>query len=123
MKNNKLKFKPLIKGIVFSVILTFIFILIVTCICYWGNVSEKILGVILFLVSVMSVFISSIILGRGLKEKGLMYGALNGFGYFLVILSIAILVSGRFSPSIQSISMLMGSVFSGALGGIIGVNK
>ena len=123
MKKNSLKVKPLAKGIVFSIVITFILILIVTCICYWGNVSEKGLGVMLFFVSVLSVFISSMFLGRGVKEKGLIYGVLNGLGYFVVILVSSVCFSGKFNPSAQSVSMLMGSIFSGALGGIIGVNK
>ena len=123
MKKNSLKIKSLAKGIIFSIIITFILILIVTCICYWGNVSEKVLGVMLFGISCVSVFLSSILLGKSVKEKGLVYGILNGFGYFIVILASAVCFSGKFNPSAQSISMLMGSVFSGALGGIIGVNK
>ena len=86
MKKHNLNLKALSKGIVFSVVITFILILIVTCICYWGNISEKVLGMMLFGVSVLSVFISSIMLGKGVKEKGLIYGILNGLGYFLVIL-------------------------------------
>lgn len=123
MKKYNLKVKALAKGIVFSIIITFILILIVTCVCYWGNVSEKVLGVILFGISCVSVFVSSVLLGKGVKEKGLIYGILNGLGYFIVILVAAVCFSGKFNPSAQSISMLMGSVFSGALGGIIGVNK
>ncbi len=123
MKKYNLKVKALAKGIVFSIIITFILILIVTCVCYWGNVSEKVLGVILFGISSVSVFVSSVLLGKGVKEKGLIYGILNGLGYFIVILVAAVCFSGKFNPSAQSISMLMGAVFSGALGGIIGVNK
>lgn len=123
MKKYKLNAKALVKGIVFSIIITFILILIVTCICYWGNVSEKVLGVMLFGISALSVFISSVLLGKGVKEKGLIYGILNGLGYFIVILIAAVCFSGKFSPSAQSISMLMGTAFSGALGGIVGVNK
>ena len=123
MKKHNLNLKALSKGIVFSIVITFILILIVTCICYWGNISEKVLGMMLFGVSVLSVFISSIMLGRGVKEKGLIYGILNGLGYFLVILVAAVCFSGKFNPSAQSVSMLMGSVFAGALGAIIRVNK
>ena len=122
-EKKKLNYIALLKGIVFSVFFSFVLILIITCICYWGNISEKLLGLMLFVTSALSVFMSSLFMTRKIERAGLIYGTLNGLGYFFVILVAAICFSGKFTPSTQSITMLIGSILSGALGGIIGINR
>ena len=122
-EKKKLNYITLLKGIIFSMIFSFILILIITCVCYWGNISEKLLGLMLFITSSFSVFMSSFFMTKKLERAGLIYGTLNGLGYFTVILVAAICFSGKFTPSTQSITMLIGSVFAGALGGIIGINR
>ena len=122
-EKKKLNYIALLKGIVFSVFFSFVLILIITCICYWGNISEKLLGLMLFVTSALSVFMSSLFMTRKIERAGLIYGTLNGLGYFFVILVAAICFSGIFTPSTQSITMLIGSILSGALGGIIGINR
>ena len=122
-EKKSLNYMALVKGLLSSILFTFIMILIITCVCYWGNVSEKLLGLLLFATSAVSVFLSSFLMARKLERAGLLYGSLNGLVYFLVILTAAICFSGKFTPSSQSITMLVGSVLSGALGGIIGINR
>lgn len=122
-EKKKLNYIALLKGIIFSVFFSFVLILIITCICYWGNISEKLLGLMLFVTSALSVFMSSLFMTRKIERAGLIYGTLNGLGYFFVILVAAICFSGKFTPSTQSITMLIGSILSGALGGIIGINR
>ena len=122
-EKKKLNYITVLKGIIFSVFFSFILILIITCICYWGNISEKILGLMLFITSALSVFMSSLFMTRKLERAGLIYGTLNGLGYFAVVLIAAICFSGKFTPSTQNITMLVGSILAGALGGIIGINR
>ena len=122
-EKKKINYIALLKGIIFSVFFSFVLILIITCICYWGNISEKLLGLMLFVTSALSVFMSSLFMTRKIERAGLIYGTLNGLGYFFVILVAAICFSGKFTPSTQSITMLIGSILSGALGGIIGINR
>lgn len=122
-EKKKLNYLALVKGIFFSIVLTLVLIVIITGICYFGNISEKLLGLMLFLSSAISVFLSSIFMTRSVKHSGLIYGALNGLGYFLIILAASICFAGRFSPSTQCITMFIGSVLAGALGGIMGVNR
>ena len=122
-EKKKLNYIALLKGIIFSVFFSFVLILIITCICYWGNISEKLVGLMLFVTSALSVFMSSLFMTRKIERAGLIYGTLNGLGYFFVILVAAICFSGKFTPSTQSITMLIGSILSGALGGIIGINR
>lgn len=122
-EKKKLNYMALVKGILFSIALTLILILIITCICYWGNISEKILGLMLFAASAVSVFFSSVLMMKSIKKSGFIYGLLNGLGYFIVILVASICFSGKFSPSAQVFTMLAGTLLAGALGGVLGVNK
>lgn len=122
-ETKKLKIKPILKSILISLVITFIFVLLLTTLCYFGNVSEKLLGFLIFLASAVSVFLSCLFMAKGIGEKGLIYGALSGFGYFAIIFVASVCSSGCFTPSTQSITMLLGSVLSGALGGVVGVNR
>lgn len=122
-EKNKPPISALVKGILFCIAMTVVLIILITCICYFGNISERLLGIMLFAASVISVFISSFFTARSIKHSGLIYGALNGLGYFAVIFTAAVCFSGKFSPSTQSITMLAGAILSGSLGGVLGVNK
>lgn len=122
-EKKRLNYIALAKGILMSVIFSFLLLLVITCICYWGNISEKVLGLLLFAVSAVSVFSSSVLIARKLEKRGLLFGILNGLAYFIAVLTAAICFSGKFAPSSQSITMLIGSVLSGALGGIVGINR
>lgn len=122
-EKNKLKITALAKGILFSIILSLILILIITFVCYWGNISEKLLGFMLFLASGISVFISSLFMAKKMKHKGFIYGTLNGILYFILITLLSVCFSGNFSLSTHVLTTLLGTVLAGALGGVIGVNR
>ncbi len=121
-ENKKLRIKPILKAVIGSMLLTFIFILIITAVCYFGNVSEKLLGFLIFAASAVSVFLSCLFMAKGVKEKGFLYGLLSGLGYFIIIFVASVCSSGQLTPSTQSVTMLAGALLAGALGGIIGVN-
>lgn len=121
-ENKKLKVRPILKSVAGALLMTFIFILIITAVCYFGNVSEKLLGFLIFSASAVSVFLSSLFMAKGIREKGFLYGLLTGLGYFIIIFVASVCTSGTFTPSVQCITMLFGSILTGALGGIIGVN-
>ncbi len=122
-EKSSLNYKALIKGILFSLLITVLLIVIITLICYFGNISEKVLGLMLFAASGISVFVSSLFLAKSVKKAGFIYGSLNGLGYFVLILAASICFSGKFSPSAQIFTMLAATFFSGALGGVIGINN
>lgn len=122
-EKSSFNYKALIKGILFSLLTTILLIIVITLICYFGNISEKILGLMLFAASGISVFLSSIFLAKSVRKSGFIYGALNGLGYFLLILIASVCFSGKFSPSAQILTMLAATFFSGALGGVIGINN
>lgn len=122
-ENKKLKIKPVLKAVFASLLLTFLFILIIAAVCRFGNVSEKMLGFLIFAASAVSVFLSCLLMTRGVSEKGFLYGLLSGLGYFIIIFVASVCTTGKFSPSMQSITMLFGALAAGMLGGIVGVNK
>ncbi len=120
-ETKKLKVKPILKAVALSLLLTFLFILIITAACYFGNISDKLLGFLIFAASAVSVFLSCLFMAKGVKQRGFLYGLTAGFGYFLVIFVASVATSGTFVPSAQSITILVGAMLSGALGGIAGV--
>lgn len=110
-------------GVAISVIITIALIFAIACICYFADVSERMIGIMLFSASAISVFLGGMLVSAKQKRAGLFFGAVTGLAYFAVIFAASVCISGVFSPSAQSITMLFGSLFSGALGGVVGVNR
>jgi len=61
--------------------------------------------------------------GMDIKKNGIINGMLVGLIYITVIYLLSSIVTGNFLLNITSIIMIITSVLTGALGGIIGVNK
>ena len=70
----------------------------------------------------VSILISSMLLLRKIKEKGLLYGALFGLIYFVIIYLVNVLSFNGFFVS-NTLGIYFGiCMLSGVIGGIIGVN-
>lgn len=74
------------------------------------------------LISAISVFIGGIIVSKVSKTKGLALGATTGLIMFMIIAICSILI---FDEPFTSTALLRAAllVISGALGGVIGINK
>lgn len=120
--SKKINFSGIIKGIAFSLILTFIIMLAVAAICYYFTVSDKALSLVVLGDVCASVFVCAFAVSRKNESSGLLHGALIGFGYFAVTIISGITVNRGLSFDANFLSTLIVAVASGALGGIIGVN-
>ena len=123
MEKSKINFKGVLKGIIFSIVSTVILVVIIALTSYFADVSEGIISICLFVVSVLSVFIGSILMTRTTQENGLIHGGMIGVGYFIVILISSIIVKREFDLNGNLITMLIANVAGGMLGGILGINS
>ncbi len=119
-ENNIIK---ILKGSAISIIITLIGLLIYSIILSYTSVAETTMPVTIIIISAISILIGSTISTSNIKKNGIINGMFVGLIYIAIIYLLSSIVTGNFLLNITSIIMIITSVLTGALGGIIGVNK
>ena len=119
--NNK-SFMNILKGLGISFIITFIFLLILSIVLTYTNVSENIISPTIIIITALSILIGSSISNVKIKKNGLINGAIIGGVYIILLYLFSSIFSMQFSLTIQSVIMIITGIAFGILGGIIGVN-
>ncbi|MBR3791490.1 MAG: TIGR04086 family membrane protein [Clostridia bacterium] len=122
-EKNKINFRGIGKGIIFSIILTAIFIVLIATVTYFIDISDKIVSVLLFSSTVISTLIGALLVTKGVQQNGLIHGMFVGLGFFILILISSIITNKGFNFNINLITMLLANVAGGMLGGILGINS
>ena len=123
ISENGNNIKKVIKGSAFSIIITLIGLLIYSIILSYTRVSESTIPTIVIIITAISILIGSTISTSNIKKNGIINGMFVGLIYIAIIYLLSSIVTGNFLLNITSIIMIITSVLTGALGGIIGVNK
>ena len=110
------------KGLITSLIFTFISLIILSAILTYTSISENVGNSAIIIINSVSILIGSGITTKNQKSKGILKGSLCGLGYIGIIYLISSLISLDFTVNTSSIIMIVTSVISGGIGGIIGVN-
>ena len=105
-------------GIGISLILLFIFAIILT----YTSVSENTINPVIIIISGVSILIGSSISTLKIRKNGLLNGAIVGLIYTLTIYLLSSITGSGFSINLYSLIMMIICVITGMLGGIIGVN-
>ena len=119
--NNK-NFIQVLKGLGIAFILTFIFLLILSIVLTYSNVSEEVINPTIIIITAISILIGSAISNIKIKKNGLINGAIIGGVYIILLYLFSSIFSMQFSLTIQSVIMIITGIVFGILGGIIGVN-
>lgn len=123
ISENGNNIKKVIKGSAFSIIITLIGLLVYSIILSYTSVSESTMPTIVIIITAISILIGSTISTSNIKKNGIINGMFVGLIYIAIIYLLSSIVTGNFLLNITSIIMIITSVLTGALGGIIGVNK
>ena len=110
------------KGIIISLIFTFICLLILSIILTYTPITESIETSSIIIINCISILIGSSISTIKQKSKGIIKGAITGGVYIGIIYLISSIVSMSFGLNISSIIMIISSLLAGGIGGIVGVN-
>lgn len=123
ISENGNNIKRIIKGSAFSIVITLIGLLVYSIILSYTSISETTMPATIIIVTAVSILIGSTISTANIKKNGILNGVLVGIIYIAIIYLISSIVTGNFLLNTNSIIMVIASVLTGALGGIIGVNK
>lgn len=112
----------ILKGSITSIILTLVLLFIFSIILTYTNLQENIIPSVVIIITAISILIGSSISTLKIRKKGIINGALVGIIYIITIYFISSITGSGFSCNINTIIMMFSSVIAGMLGGIIGVN-
>ena len=119
-ENNNLK--RITKGTFLSIILTLILLAILSILLTYTNLKENLMTPMVIGITAISTLIGSVVSTRKIKAKGLLNGGLVGILYILIIYLLSSIVCDDFSLSMSSFILIIAAIFTGMIGGIIGVN-
>lgn len=112
----------IIKGSGIALGITILSLFIFAILLTYTNIQENTMIPVVIIITAVSILIGSSLSTLRIKKNGLLNGALVGVIYILLIYIISSLTGSGFSLNIMSIIMLVSSIITGMIGGIIGVN-
>jgi putative membrane protein (TIGR04086 family) len=122
-KNIQLRsFHCISSGLLYSFISMIVLTIIVSFFLLLTDLKENSLTVYIFFIHGISLLIGGYVTGKRIGKKGWYYGGIMGVIYSIIILLIGFLGFDS-STHLTSLLLIMLSFTTGALGGIIGVNK
>lgn len=118
-KNN---FMNIFKGIVISILITLVLLFLFSIILTYTSLGENVIPAVIIIATVISILIGSSISTIKIKKNGILNGGIIGFTYILGIYLISSIVQTGFSLNTYSMIMIILSILAGMIGGIVGVN-
>ena len=112
--------KKISKSLIISYIVTFILLLIFSMIMYYGNVSEKVVGLFVIITYFISSLLGGLSIGKSVENRRFLWGMILGLLYFGIIMMITLV--GRVGNEQIDSSKIIGFITScigGMLGGMI----
>ena len=113
--------KPLILGVIVSIISSLIIVAIFAIAATNIAVSDDAILVMAITSMAIGAFIGGIVSAKLYNEKGFLIGALNGAAFFLITTIISIAINPEALTMISIIKLLVFTLAS-MIGGVIGVN-
>lgn len=115
-------FYAMLKGLLVSCIFTFVIFTVYAVLLTYTSLQENNINAVMLATTSVSCTLCGFITGRKATQKGILWGALSGLAYIIVMLLISISTVGNFSFSPKMLISIGLSLCCGALGGIIGIN-
>lgn len=110
------------KGIVISFILTLILLFVFSLILTYSSINENTIAPVIIVITMISILIGSSVSTTKIKKNGIVNGGIIGLVYILFIYIISSIVKTGFALNTYSVIMIILSIFAGMIGGIVGVN-
>lgn len=119
---SKLNPNNWLRGVALAYIFTFVLLLVVALILRFTDIAQSQITLLNNLVFTASIVFSSAILGRKVKDRGWLNGAILGFLYYFIIVIINLLFNRPLDFSMFMLVKLIIATALGAIGGMIGIN-
>lgn len=121
-KNSAVSPLYLLKGLLFSIIISFLLMLPFAFICKNFLPDESYVSLSAHIISFISAFFYGLYSAKHISKGGLLNGATSGFLYFLIIFLVSSLLIKKLNFSLDTLIMLIISLAGGSIGGTVGIN-
>ena len=103
--------------------MSFVLLAIFAIVLTYTSVSENTIVPVIIVVTGISILVGTILESRKIVKNGIGLGGIIGLVYVLILYIISSLLNADFSINTQSFILILVAIFSGMIGGIIGVNN
>lgn len=110
----------LLKTLLFSYILTGIFLALLAFMLYKVGLTESVVSIVIIVIYVAATFFAGFVAGKKLKSRKFLWGLLMGSAYFLVLVGISMVLgepAGQLGDSTATTLVLCSA--GGMLGGML----
>lgn len=87
-----------------------------------GNFSQNVISPMMLALSVLGALTAGFVTAKVSHKRGLAYGAVSGLLLFILYL-VAGLIASKEPVSVTAVMRMIVMILSGAIGGLLGVNK
>ena len=115
-------FTGFLKGAFIAVVTTLGVFLIFALLLSYTGMPEDSVRYVAYITEALGAFLAGIVPAKKIRRRGILTGGLCGVLYMTIIWVVSSLVSDGFYFNLHMLIMLLTSLASGALGGIVGVN-
>lgn len=119
---SNIKITTIAKGVFFSFIVTILFFAVFALLITYANFPETYTYGVVVITTILSVLTGGIVVTKKAKSRGWFFGALSGISYMAILYILNGLVFSEFSFDMYMLTMFFIGFFTGALGGIVGIN-
>ena len=103
-------------------LLSIIFLFILSLLLGFTELEENVMEPAIIGIAAFCVMLGSFCLSKKIKSKGILVGSVQGIIYMLILYLFSSIINMDFSLTLKSLSMIGIGIIGGAIGGIIGVN-
>ena len=113
--------RPLFSAVaVFLVVL--IFTVLFSLIAVYTSVGMNFINIASVVIFYIGAFVTGVFSGKKATKNGWLKGLFGSFIYFLIVFSVGSILNKTFSINISVILKLLSVLFTGATGGVFGIN-
>lgn len=112
----------ILRGLLISYLITIPTFIIFALILTYTNFPEMLISPAVVITTMISILTAGSTSTRGVKNKGWLNGGIVGLIYMLVLYLVSSLVFNDFTVNNYVVTMELIGIFTGAIGGIIGIN-
>lgn len=116
------KIIEIVKGVAGAFLVTFILIVIFSFVLANTDLNDNLIKPVLIGITVLSLSLNTFNSLKKLKSKGIIYGLIIGIFYLLVLLIISLILNKGIEFSMYSYIVIIATLLSSMIGGILGVN-
>lgn len=103
-------------------LLSIIFLFILSLLLSFTDLEEKVMEPAIIGISAFCVMLGGFFLSKKIKSKGILVGSAQGIIYMLILYLFSSIINMDFSLTLKSLTMISIGIVGGAVGGIVGVN-